>query len=488
MGDNSHNSQYTLDEAISSLGIGRFQWLALAYAGFGWMSDSMELMLLSFIGPAVQSQWKLSPSKESLLSTMVFVGTLIGSYFWGFISDSYGRRKGIVGSVMVIVAAGIFGAFSPNYTLLIILGCFLGFGVGGGQVFSLWYLEFVPTQNRGKWMILYSSFWTFGSVIEAALGWIIMPRLSWRWLIAFTTLPSLFVLLFSSFPPESPRFLCVKGRINEAQSVLKKVEKWNRAKLPPGVLIHDQRTLELESEEAPLLSSSSSSTSDAERSNTISKNLSSVLTLFSSKLIRITIPLWFFFFGIVFLYYGIILMTSEFNINRSCNSSTMELLQQQQKKNMYLNVFITSLAETPGLIFSAIIVDKIGRKITMALSCFLSFIVLMPLIVHQNEAVTTSLLFGARMFIIATTTVLVTYAREVYPTSVRSVGVGIATAMGKIGAIVCPFVAVGLVRGCHQAAAVVLFEVITVVLGLCVLLLPFDTMGRKLTDTVQDHH
>lgn len=81
-------------------------------------------------------------------------------------------RKGIVGSVMVIVAAGIFSAFSPNYTFLIILGCCLGFGVGGGQVFSLWYLEFVPTQNRGKWMILYSSFWTFGSVIEASLGWV----------------------------------------------------------------------------------------------------------------------------------------------------------------------------------------------------------------------------------------------------------------------------------------------------------------------------
>lgn len=75
-----------------------------------------------------------------------------------------------------------------------------------------------------------------------------------------------------------------------------------------------------------------------------------------------------------------------------------------------------------------------------------------------------------------------------YPTSIRSVGVGIATAMGKIGAIVCPFVAIGLVRSCHQAAAVVLFEVITAVLGFCVLLLPFDTMGRKLTDTILDHH
>lgn len=91
--NDNNNNKYTLDEAITSMGIGKFQWFALGYAGFGWMSDSMALMLLSFIGPAVQSQWKLSPNIESLLSTMVFIVTLLGSYFWGFISDSYGRRS-----------------------------------------------------------------------------------------------------------------------------------------------------------------------------------------------------------------------------------------------------------------------------------------------------------------------------------------------------------------------------------------------------------
>lgn len=83
---------YTLDEAITSVGFGKFQGLALLFAGVGCISDSMEMMLLSFIGPAVQSDWKLSPSKESLLSTVVFAGMLVGSFFWGLISDSYGRR------------------------------------------------------------------------------------------------------------------------------------------------------------------------------------------------------------------------------------------------------------------------------------------------------------------------------------------------------------------------------------------------------------
>lgn len=70
-------------------------------------------------------------------------------------------------------------------------------------------------------------------------------------------------------------------------------------------------------------------------------------------------------------------------------------------------------SETPGLIFSALMVDKVGRKLTLEITCTLGFIVLIPLILPQNEMVTTALLFGARMFIMATNTVVGTYAREV---------------------------------------------------------------------------
>ncbi|KAL0410346.1 UNVERIFIED_CONTAM: Organic cation/carnitine transporter 7 [Sesamum latifolium] len=73
---------YTVDEALSSVGFGTFQVLALVFAGIGWCSDAMEVTLLSFIGPALESEWSLSPTEESLLSTAVFGGMLVGSYSW----------------------------------------------------------------------------------------------------------------------------------------------------------------------------------------------------------------------------------------------------------------------------------------------------------------------------------------------------------------------------------------------------------------------
>lgn len=98
-----------------------------------------------------------------------------------------------------------------------------------------------------------------------------MPKLGWRWLIGFSALPSIAVLLSSIFIPESPRYLCVKGREMEAQDILIKVAEMNRTALPPGTLISssddddDQRRVEIIidgepepplMEKSPLISSS----------------------------------------------------------------------------------------------------------------------------------------------------------------------------------------------------------------------------------------
>ncbi|GKV00408.1 hypothetical protein SLEP1_g13099 [Rubroshorea leprosula] len=51
---------YTLDEALDAAGFGKFQVLVLSYAGLDWFAEAMEVMILSFIGPAVKSEWNLS--------------------------------------------------------------------------------------------------------------------------------------------------------------------------------------------------------------------------------------------------------------------------------------------------------------------------------------------------------------------------------------------------------------------------------------------
>lgn len=66
----------------------------------------------------------------------------------------------------------------------------------------------------------------------------------------------------------------------------------------------------------------------------------------------------------------------------------------------------------------------------------------------------------------------------------RTTWTGIASSMGRIGGMICPLVAVVLVTGCHQTAAIILFEVVTVLSAICAFLFPVDTKGRELSDTI----
>nr|XP_043624604.1 organic cation/carnitine transporter 7-like isoform X2 [Erigeron canadensis] len=482
MGD--HGYEYTLDEALATIGFGKLQVIVLAYSGLGWVAEAMEMMLLSFVGPAIRPEWGLTSNQESYISTVAFFGMLVGAYLWGVVSDTYGRKKGFLGSTILTSIAGLLGAFAPNYITLLILRCFVGIGLGCGHVFTSWFLEFLPTTNRGAWMVVFSTFWTVGTIMEASLAWWIMPTYGWRWLLGLSIFPSLVALLFYNFVPESPRYLCTQGRLMEAHRILEYGAALNNTSLPVGLLVCDQTNDMLNegesSESTALLSSITNKTNDTQRSS------SSILMLFSPKLARTTLLLWFLYFGNTFAYYAIILLTSQLSLGQSECYLTTLLSESENIKDpsLYTNVFITSLAELPGLGLAALILDRVGRKISMEIMIVSGFVLLFPLVVHQNAIMTTFFLFGARMFISASFIIVCIYTPEVYPTNLRTTGVGIATGIGRIGGMVCPLIAVGMGSGCHQTLPVILFEVVILLSGVAVILLPFETKGRELADSV----
>ncbi|XP_015082253.1 organic cation/carnitine transporter 7-like [Solanum pennellii] len=465
------DSVYTMEEALTSVGIGKFQYMVLCYAGLGSVSEAVETMILSFIGPALRSQWALSPTQESLMSTVVFVGMLIGALFWGFITDSYGRRKGLLSIALVTAVCAILSIFSPNYNWLLAVRMMVGFGAGGGLVYGSWFLEFVPSEYRGMWMMMYAGFWTMGTILEALLALMIMPRLGWRWLLALSSIPSFAGLLLFVFTVESPRYLCAIGRTRDAYDILKKIAVVNKTQLPPGKLVSSQVTEEHEE----LLSPGKS------RVSILKSGFSSLLMLLSPALLRNTLLIWVVYIGNAFSYYGIILLTSLFSSGQCQHSSIALNLNDDQ--SLYTNVLINSLAEIPGTILAAIMVDTIGRKLSVALMCGLSFLFLLPLLAPQLPALTTGLLFGARTFISGSFVIVGVYCREIYPTSVRSTGIGVANSVGRIGPMISPIVVVHLLRGCHQTAAIACFEAVLALSAVSVMLLTVETKGRELIDT-----
>lgn len=83
---------YTVAQAVNALGFGWFQVKLSLFVGLCWMSDSMEMTILSVLGPALHCDWGISRYQQAMVTTIVFLGMMLSSTFWGSLSDKYGRK------------------------------------------------------------------------------------------------------------------------------------------------------------------------------------------------------------------------------------------------------------------------------------------------------------------------------------------------------------------------------------------------------------
>lgn len=200
----------TVQDAIDHIGFGRFQVRIGVIIGLVYVCDAMEVMLLSFLGPAIRCEsWGVSPQQESLLTTGVFVGMMLGAWVWGSVADRWGRKVAIYATSLWIGAAGLASAASVNYGMLLCTRAAVGFALGGVPVSFSYFLEFVPAARRGVLGVACQGLWTVGTFVEVVLGWALLRRAGWQWLLFASSIPVLFLVPFFRHLPESPRFLLV---------------------------------------------------------------------------------------------------------------------------------------------------------------------------------------------------------------------------------------------------------------------------------------
>src|SRR5574338_1217639 len=189
-------STQTFEEAINTIGFGRFQTRLMVLCGLGWAADAMEVLLISFALPAITAEWGLTTQQGGLLSTAIFLGMFLGAWVWGRLSDRIGRKIGFVSTIAIDSIFGFLSAFAPSFGWLVFLRALTGFGVGGTLPvdYSI-FAEYLPAEKRGRYLVLLESFWALGTIVAAGLAWLIVPRLGWRWLLAISAFPGLIIFL-----------------------------------------------------------------------------------------------------------------------------------------------------------------------------------------------------------------------------------------------------------------------------------------------------
>jgi len=176
----------------------------------------------------------------------------------------------------------------------------------------------------------------------------VMPSLGWRWLLALSAVPSSFLLVFYSKAPESPRYLCLRGRTDDALHILQKIAIVNQTELPSSISLSDHQATKgtkVPSEDAHLLSPSEDENEASDNIGSDVQTEGSIFMLLSPNLLRSTLLLWAVFFGSAFSYYGLVLLTTELSSkNGSCTGT--HLTSTKSADVSYQDVFIASFAGT----------------------------------------------------------------------------------------------------------------------------------------------
>jgi len=432
---------------LERLPMTNYQRRIFAIIASAWLVDQVDVALLTFLLGTIVAAFGLSPMEAGLLASMTFAGQLVGNVAAGLAADRYGRRPVFQVTMVVWGAASFLAAGAWSSGVLMICRFLIGVGVGGeAPVAQAMVSELVPANVRGKYIAFMEGFWAVGYVLSGAISFFVLPYLGWRWAFAIVGSLSLVVPLVRRGLPESPRWLAERGRFNEAEALMQQMEteverRIGRQLAPPAVFNEPVHT----------------------------EHRNSLATVFSREYgLRtfMAFGLWFFaligFFGLN-SWIAVLLREHGFTIIGSVGFVTL-----------------ITIGGIPGFFTAAVLLEKLGRKPTTALFLLASAAAAW---VYGNSTGQSGLFisgFIMQFFMFGMWSCLYAYTPELYPTRARSTGAGLASAVGRLGAILGPVIVPMLVRIGGQAAAFEVGAAGFVIAAVLVLALGVETRGQRL--------
>ncbi|XP_066455520.1 solute carrier family 22 member 15 [Eleutherodactylus coqui] len=397
---------------------------------------------------SISSEWSLVDTqayKVSAASSIFFGGVLVGVVSFGQLSDRFGRKRVYVTGLALDIVFSLLNALSPSFTVFLSTRFFVGLMNGGMSLIAFVLLN--ECIGATYWAIagsLASLCFALGIAQFALIGYFVR---SWRLLALVVNIQGLTIFLLSLWIPESPRWLYAQGRLHEAQEALLFMGRWNCSKPKPFSLTPRPKD-------------------SAPRSNILSICCSDVLR-------RRTLLMMWAWFVCSLVYYGLTLSTGDLG------------------GNIYLNLALSGLVEVPAYPLCMYLINhkSFGRKRSLCGFLSLGGVACLVIMVVPEQrgslrwlnSQTFSLL--GKLCISAAFNIVYIYTSELYPTTVRSLGMGVCSMVSRFGGIIAPFIP--RLRSVQWSLPYVVFGCSGVTAGLLSLLLP-ETLNCPLPETLSD--
>ncbi|GII85007.1 MFS transporter [Sphaerisporangium siamense] len=228
--------------------------------GVAWVLDGMEITIASAIGSVLQERQTLGLTavEVGFTATVYLIGQVAGALVFGRLSDRFGRRKLFIITLALYLAANGITAFSPNLAFLLFFRFFAGAGIGGEYAAIHSAIdELIPSRYRGRVDLAVSGTYWLGAIIGTASTYILLNPdllpidLGWRLGLLIGPVLGAMIWVLRRHLPESPRWLLMHGRHEEAEQAAEAVERAVAASGRPVPPVDESKAMELRPHGSP---------------------------------------------------------------------------------------------------------------------------------------------------------------------------------------------------------------------------------------------
>jgi MFS family permease len=218
---------------LDRLPFGRFHILVIVALGITWVLDGLEVTLVGSIAGALIASPRLrfTAADVGVASSVYLLGAVLGALFFGWLTDRLGRKKLFFITLALYGLATAATAFSFDMVSFCVCRFLTGAGIGGEySAINSTIQELIPARMRGHTdLAINGSFWLGGAMGAVAAIFLldpahIDPELGWRLAFFIGAVLALGILLLRTFIPESPRWLAIHGREDEAEKIVDGIE------------------------------------------------------------------------------------------------------------------------------------------------------------------------------------------------------------------------------------------------------------------------
>jgi putative MFS transporter len=195
--------------------------LTLATA-WGEGLDGYDLGIISVAILSISQDLDVSSIWAGLIGASSLIGIFIGAPLFGWVTDRFGRRWPFTINLMSFVVLGLAQAVVQSPEQLFALRLLLGMAIGAEYAIGAPMLsEFSPAARRGRLGAMLEVWWYGGFLVSVIVGYFMLDTLeaSWRWILATSAIPAVMTVLLRLGMPESPRWLLSRGRTREARDI-----------------------------------------------------------------------------------------------------------------------------------------------------------------------------------------------------------------------------------------------------------------------------